>query len=325
MTQATKRKAKRKLSDISFEQEGAHIALVSKTQGGPAHGADYAIIIKGRNFSEEFLQKMQQIRVTMELPEFLERFMGVYGMQAEMLARMMGYVPEEDEDMDEPVSYEEYIQEKMQAFEIIKAASEAKSLAEVLSAITEEEYLAVLTDQQLLEKALLEIESNLEGNANAVNSGDDTSIAGEVNKLEGSSPETTTLEKSMDETTTVEVVEKSVLESVQKSLDDTKAELQKALDTLAQFEAEKKEAIAKAKTAQLAAVVKNEKHLEILAKAALVLEGEDFTSFVGAITELHKQADESELFLEKGATVSDEAKASGESAVAKILKAKQSK
>ena len=36
----TKQKAKRALKDITFEHDGAHIALVSKEQGGPAHGHD---------------------------------------------------------------------------------------------------------------------------------------------------------------------------------------------------------------------------------------------------------------------------------------------
>jgi len=44
------KKPKRKLSDISFENEGAHIALVSKRiNNGPANLHDYAVVLKAKN------------------------------------------------------------------------------------------------------------------------------------------------------------------------------------------------------------------------------------------------------------------------------------
>ena len=33
--------AKRRLTDINFNKEGAHVALVSKQHGGPANGHNY--------------------------------------------------------------------------------------------------------------------------------------------------------------------------------------------------------------------------------------------------------------------------------------------
>ena len=68
-------KAKRRLSDISFSHEGAHLALCSKSQGA-ANNWNKALIMKGHNFSPEFIQKMQQIQVTYELPDFLRKVMG---------------------------------------------------------------------------------------------------------------------------------------------------------------------------------------------------------------------------------------------------------
>lgn len=81
----TQEKAKRKLSDINFQKEGAHIALVHKNQGGGANGHNYSMLIKATNSSEEFLKKVQQIRVTMDLPEFLWRFFGMWEDDAELL------------------------------------------------------------------------------------------------------------------------------------------------------------------------------------------------------------------------------------------------
>ena len=71
----TKPKAKRKLKEISFDGESAHIALVSKEQGGPANGADYSLILKNtEGRSQEFIEKASKIQVTMDIVEFIERF-----------------------------------------------------------------------------------------------------------------------------------------------------------------------------------------------------------------------------------------------------------
>jgi hypothetical protein len=133
-------------------------------------------------------------------------------------------------------------------------------------------------------------------------------------------------------TVTVEMVEKSALESLQKSLDDQKQELQKALDTINLFEQEKKANIVKSKTAQFTAVIKDEKVLAPVLKAALALESdEDYTLFLSAVTAMQaevtkqkEQLEKSALFTEQGATVTEDNQVK-ESAVARILKAKQAK
>ena len=79
-------KAKRKLSNITFDHEGAHLALVSKQQKGPANGAGYALIMKAANRSPEFIEKVQQITVTMELPDFLSKFFCLWEEEADVLA-----------------------------------------------------------------------------------------------------------------------------------------------------------------------------------------------------------------------------------------------
>lgn len=403
---ATQRKAKRKLSDISFEKEGAHVALTSKQQGGPANTHDYALVLKSNKFSEEFVQKMQQVRVTMELPDFLRKFFGMYGDDVEVLARMMGYEKPESEDYSEPMeSYEDYIQSKMEAFEILKSAHEADSLADVLSSLDETEYLAMLNDQERVEKAFEELEKaykpkvgdmvtwnssggkasgkvtkivtdgsmsvpdtsfTLKGTEEnpavmiklyrdgkptdtmvghkagtlskvqksltqesapaASADGNDTSTNAGVENIEGVSTSVNKeeLEKSkMEDEVKVETVEKAQFELVQKALDEQKVQLQKALETIAQFEAEKKEAINKAKTEKVKAIVKDESKVEAIAKAALSLESEDdFAAFLDAMQSMVATVDASEMFVEKGASVQEETVVK-ESAVAKLLKAKQ--
>ena len=402
---ATQRKAKRKLSDISFEKEGAHVALTSKQQGGPANTHDYALVLKSNKFSEEFVQKMQQVRVTMELPDFLRRFFSLYGDDVEVLARMMGYEKPESEEYEVMESYEDYIQSKMEAFEILKSAHEADSLADVLSTLDETEYLAMLNDQEQIEKAFAQLEKaykpkegdmvqwNSSGgkakgkiehvmtegtlgvpgtefsiNATAENpaaliriyrdgeptetlvghkastltkvkksltkesepaasaDGNDTSTNAGVENIEGVSTSVNKeeLEKTkMEDEVKVETVEKAQFELVQKALDEQKVQLQKAMETIAQFEAEKKEAINKAKSEKVKAIVKDESKVEAIAKAALSLESEDdFTAFLAAIEAMMTTVEKSEMFVEKGASTQEETVVK-ESAVAKLLKAKQ--
>jgi hypothetical protein len=327
---ATQRKAKRKLSDISFEKEGAHVALTSKSQGGPANTHNYALVLKSNKFSEEFVEKMQQVRVTMELPDFLRKFFGMYGDDVEVLARMMGYEKPESEEYPEPMeSYEDYIQSKMEAFEILKSANSADTLSEVLSELDENEYLAMLNDQALIEKAFEAIEKATKESAPAaLADGNDTSTNAGVENIEGVSTSVNKeeLEKSkMEDEVKVETVEKAQFELVQKALDEQKVQLQKALETIAQFEAEKKEAINKAKTEKVKAIVKDESKVQAIAKAALALESEDdFTAFLSAVEALVATVETSEMFVEKGASTQEEP-AVKESAVAKLLKAKQVK
>ncbi|PMZ82675.1 hypothetical protein C1X61_30260, partial [Pseudomonas sp. FW215-T2] len=78
-----KQKAKRKLKGFDFAKEGAAVALVGPSVGGPANGIPI-LIAKANNFSPEFIQKMQQIQVTYELPEFLRKVFGMYYEDAEV-------------------------------------------------------------------------------------------------------------------------------------------------------------------------------------------------------------------------------------------------
>jgi len=330
----TVRKTKRKLTNIDFSSETSHIALVSPEVGGPANGADYALVLKANKFSKEAIEKMQQVQVTMELPDFLRKFFSLYYEDSEVLARFMGYVKPEDDMAEEPEDwYENYIQEKLDSFTILKSLNESKNIADVLSTLDEKQYLAMLNDQVLIEKALVKKES--EEVAKAAES-DTSTNACEVKGVSTSVITKKSKEKHMTKPVTteatVEMVEKSVLVDLQKSLEDKSVELQKALDSIAVFKQEKQEQITKSKTAQFTAVVKDEKLVAPIVKAALALESdEDFTAFLGAITSMQEAVEKSketleksDLFQEKGASVSEDEKPP-ESAVARILKAKQAK
>ena len=308
----TKQKAKRKLKGFDFAKEGAAVALVGPSVGGPANGIP-TLIAKANNFSPEFIQKMQQIQVTYELPDFLRKVMGMYYEDAELLARMMGYVEPEKEEDDHEDWYENYIEEKLSAFTIIKSLHEAKNLPEALAQLTEQDYLDVLNDQVLIEKALKEFDAKSNASANSVEKPVEAP-ASKVNKSKK--------EKQM---ATPEMVEKEKLTAIEKALNDQKVELEKALAQVKQYEDEKKEAIVKSKTDAVKAVVKDEKQAAVVVKAALALEDQaDFDALVEVFKSMNAVIEKSALFQEQGVSAEAE-EAPKKNGVLEIIKSQQAK
>ncbi len=313
-------KAKRKLSDIDFSKESAHIALVSKNQGGPASGANYALVLKANKFNQEFVQKVQQIQVTMELPDFLQKFFYLWEGDAKALAYLMGYVEPADtqamEDQEAKDEFQKWIEERVSSFTILKSLH---SNIGMLSELDEEQFLSVRKAQAELEKVLEKNSAATadEGSTEAVAKAKESD---DVNQAKVDPSGETQTGNTMENE--IQMVEKSALESVQKSLEDTKVELQKALEALAAVEAEKKEAVRKSKLAVLKDAVKEDKYVDALSKAALSLEAEEFDGFVAVVKELATKVDNSNLFTEEGLTSTEENKTT-ESAVAKALKAQK--
>lgn len=310
----SKPKAKRKLKNFDFTEPTSAVALVGPAVGGPANGIPM-LIAKANNFSPEMIQKMQQIQVTYELPEFLRKVFGVYYEDAEILARILGYVEPEKED---GFDYDEYLEDKVKSFTIIKSLHESKNLPESLSKLTEDEYLSVLTDQALIEKALNAF-------AKEPSSVADTSTQVEKQVEASASKVQKKKEKNM-QLATPEMVEKSALLALEKSMNETKVELQKALDQVKAFEDEKKQAVIKSKTDAITALVKDEKHAVALVKAALALDTqEDFEALVGVVKALVEQVDKSDLFKEVGASASADETKTEESSLTKLIKSKYNK
>lgn len=350
-------KARRRLTNITFEDESSHIALVSKKQGGGANGHHYSMLLKNKNFSEEFLAKASQVKVTLPIEEFLQRFFGMYETQAEILARAMGYktvqmdkaelqaqedaldMQEEQIDPEMPEDtegkqYEDYILSQLQSFEILKSMQSSETMLEELMQLDEDEYLGVLEDQALVEKALRKITraekalaKQKESNVVASAAADDTSPnACEVKEEVEASVVKSNKENPMsdiqkEDQLQIEMVEKSALEAVLKAKDEALVELQKARDLLAQFEAEKKEAIAKARKQQMLEAVKDEAKTEVLFKAVKDAAEEDFQAVVKALAEMQAVVEKSVLFEEQGASIQEEALVQ-ESAVEKLIKSK---
>lgn len=314
MTEQVKGKAKRKLKGFDFSKDGAALALVGPSVGGPANGIP-TLIAKANNFSPEFIQKMQTVQVTMELPEFLERFFGLYGSDGEVLARLMGYVkPEVEYDSDD--WWENYIEEKLSAFTILKSLNESENLPEALSKLTENDYMDVLNDQVVIEKAMKEL---AEGSSDPKV---DTSTKNVEKQVEASASKVNK-NKGKQMTQATDMVEKSELIAVQKAAEAKQVELEKALETIAKFEEARKQAVIKSKTEAIQAVVKDEKQAAVIVKAALALDNEeDFQALVEVFKAQNEMIEKSDAFRELGASADAAEQKPEESGLVKAIKAK---
>lgn len=325
MSDTNKPKARRKLKDIDFSVSGAHVALTHRDQCYSANGKPVALVLKAA--SKEFVEKIQQIQVTLELPEFLRRFYDMCWDDAETLAALLGYVRPQstEEPYDYEAAYNKFLEEKIKGYVIIKSLKDSPDLNAAIAALPEADILNLLKAQEKIEplmKSKAVAKATTEDNTSQIGTEVEkdeviTSVVKQANEENSMTTEVKTVEQEV----TVEMVEKSQFELVQKAFEEQKAALQKAMETIAQLEAEKKEAIVKAKTAKLAEVV-DAKHLEVVAKAALALEADaDFDAFVSAMQEMKQAVEKSALFEEQGASGESE-EIVKESGVAKILKAK---
>lgn len=313
----TTKKAKRELKNIDFSKETSHIALVGPAIGGPANGADYALVMKGvQGVSTEFVQKMQAVKVTLELPEFLRKFFGLYYEDAEVLARMMGYVEEKDESENEEYSYEDWIQEKLDKFEIVKSVEKLESIPEILKSLGEEKFLELVKIQATLEPSIIALDKFI-SKSTKVDSSTKAATSTEPSLVENKKVEATasvTLEKSMDENK-VEMVEKSQLDSLL-------VELTKAKEAIDAFKAKEKEQIAKARKALIVDAVKDEAKAEVLFKSLESVSDEQFNATVETLKSITSAVEKSALFEEKGAAV-ETSEPVKESGVMKALKAQK--
>lgn len=289
-------KAKRRLSDIDFSQEGAHIALVSKGQGGPANKRDQALIMKAANFKPETVAKAQKVKVTMEMPDFLRKFFSLYYDDALVLATILGYdITDTEYDYE---YYQEMIEERLDNFEFIQKAHDADDLSDFVSALSDTAYLKLLRTQSRIEKAFAKAEK-----AGVLS--DKQSVTKTVQSDDNKENEnmTTNVQKSAEDI---------VKEAVEKAQEQFKVELEKAQtqmkamsDKLEAYAKMEQEAVAKAKETVMAEFVEGD-DLEVILKAVAGLDEDSFKAVAGVMKNLHSKIEKSSLFREEGADVDAE-------------------
>ena len=314
MTQ--QRKAKRRLSDFDFSKEGSHIALVHKDQGGAANGYETLIMKSTANFSQEFIQKAQRVKVEMELPEFLMRFYGMWWEEeAKELAKLFGWVDYSDvaDKVEDAIEGErsvelidsnptDYVKTKLQDLDNLVSVAKASTkdgeidtalLANALASLTEEQYLMLLEDQASVEKALKS--GGKKPNKKVVDK--EQPIVKEADKAVHKEEKQMTEKVAEQE---VDVVAKAQYDEIQKAFKEQEEQLQKATAMLEEFKQKEKEQIQKAREATLLAAVEAQDTAEKLFKAVGELDQEHFDIVVEIVKSLVQKATDTDMFKEVG-------------------------
>lgn len=293
-------KAKRRLKNFNFEAEGAHVALVGKHQGGPANGYTTLITKSTAGIPETFVEKADMVKVTMTIQEFLRRFFGLYYEDAEILARILGYDTENDSEAE---SYEDYIQSKIDSVEIMKSLFKAEDMTKALSEVTEDQFVSLLKDQQMIENLMSSgVEKSQEGvsKQNVEKTKEDVTLMSDENK---------------------DMIQKSEVESmIEKAVGELKTQLEKANETIEAYKAKEKEQVAETRKAALKDAVKDDEKAAELFKSFESLSDEAFETTVATLKALTASADSSEMFVEKGVDTEVEQPAAKESVTAALLK-----
>ncbi len=291
MTEQT-RKAKRRLTDISFENEGAHIALVHKDQGGAASGYSTLLMKATNKYSPEFIQKATQVQVTLTFEEFLRKFFGMWYDEAEILATMLGMEDGDDED-----GYQDYVERQVSSFQILKSAYESENKVDFLSNLSEQDYLSVLETQEKIEKAFKEADQGIEHKVQGVGKQPESKTVNKQNKQKAGKA---VPKEDNDMSGAPETIEKAQYDAKEVELQKALEEIQKAKQEIEAFKAKEKQAIEKAREAEIKEAVADEVEATKLFKAVKDLEDEAFKDVVGVVKALSAKLDDSELFHEKG-------------------------
>lgn len=294
---------KRRLTNIKFEHEGAHVALVGKHQGGPANGVT-TLVYKALDVPEELVQKAAEVTVSLSFHDFLRKFFGMYWEDAEVLARALGYEGAPDYDPD--MTHKEYIDKKVEAISVLKSVYKAQDVDSALKALSPEETLEVLQTQELLEKAM----------SSAVPEGDLTSPS-----LINHEDNMDKIEKALHE----ELLTKAVAdaEAVLKAQLTEQVDLVKSLqEEVEGFRAEKAELVVKARKESLKDAGATDEEVEELFKAVGSLSDDGFAVIVKQLAAKTALADNADVFKEAGVSGAGEQDPEEIDHTAAILKAK---
>jgi len=112
---------------------GGHIAFCTPAVGGPASGLTSAVLLKSEKSdikitpeSFNLMKAAKEIRVEMSFEEFVKRFFHLWGDDAALLAKILGYESSVDEEVGEEYkSWEEKrkeeLKEKVESFTVLKS------------------------------------------------------------------------------------------------------------------------------------------------------------------------------------------------------------
>jgi len=308
----TERKAKRKLSDFDFTGEDAHLALVSKGQGGAANGYSTLLLKAASTKDDVTIEKMQSVMIEMELPDFLKKFFYLYDEDAEVLAYLMGYQEVETQSMEDSEmmgKYQKWIKDNMNTFEVMKSLHNSKGDADGEDVIRKLKELDGETFIELL-KAQESIESAIDG----YSIGRSDTIRKQKSNQSSN--------KKEEPLMSVEMIEKSVLVDVQKKLEEQQVSLLKANEMIEQFKKEKFENILKQRTLEIKAVVETDENVEAIIKNVGDIEDSKWQAIVGVMKAISSGEHKDDMFNEVGVSKSFADSVEQQDVLARMIKEK---
>lgn len=327
-------KAKRKLSNINFESEGSAVALVSVDQGGAANGHE-TLIFKSLNtekITEQDIEKASKVTVTMSITEYLQKFFHLWYEDAEVLARVFGYDTTPDVPVETDNWYDNYINEKVEAVQIMKSLVIDKSEEETALAVSHllpKDYLTIIKSQEIFEKNFDKVSKETEVKKSSSKSEGVTEP--EVNVQKGSiSPSVENKTNVKEDQMAEEFISKSALaveieKAVAKVKDELQVELQKSKDQVAELLAEKQEVVNKARKEKIKAVEADEAAAEELFKSLEKVDEATFEVVVKALQKKEQKVEHSDLLKEAGGNGRDLGDQPEADRTLEILKSKYAK
>lgn len=294
--------AKRRLTDIKFEHDGAHVALVGKHQGGPANGVTTLITKATHAITQEQIEKASTVNVTMQFPEFLRKFFGMYWDDAEVLSAVMGYGRTEYPDSTE----KDYIDSRVESINIMKSVYKAQDVEKALAALTPEQHLALMADQEMLEKAF-------------------AALPEQPTKHEESTVETILKAAHEEAVASAVAIEKAAgavaLAEIVKAMTAQEEVLKAVQAQVTAFVAADAVRVQEVRKSALAAVLPSEQ-VESVLKALEAVADEAFQAVVAGYAVQKAAVDNSDLMSETGVAGTGEADVAERDLTAEILKAK---
>ena len=319
---------KRTLKNIDFSGKDAHISLVGKEDfmgGKPANGSDYALVLKGSKFTPEQVEKASQIRVTMNVEDFLQRFYSLYSTEAEVLARALGFTTasqdrEAEEGTEDIETYTDWIDSQVASIEVIKQLVASEDIQKSLQGLSAEDYISVKSSQAELEKAFAQIQKDSEGGTKKTLSEEGKASASvttkvEVKSVEGLPSDKVVKSKGKIMTNGVlehegkEYVATEQVDIIKAKAAETARQLDEVQALVKSLQAEKQAAISKARKEKVEAILVTEELVTPVFKALETVQSdEDFDAVMTVLKGLVTKQKESKSDLFKALGADGEAK-----------------
>ena len=296
-------KAKRRLTNINFEKEGAHIALVNVAANGYE-----TLVYKSAGLPdgliEEDILKASQVKVTMTIDEYLRKFFGLYWTDSILLAETLGYTVDETElsKWDR-----EYIDNKISNIEVYKSLFHSVDVSKAFSELPVTTKLSVLADQETFEVGLkksAETKSQTNTDSGVTDS--------EVDTLK---EKTVDVQKQLEEIRDVLAKDFAAQVEVIKAASEAKVQEQedviKSLQgKVAEFEQKEKAAQVEVRKSALSDAGATPEDIEKMAAAGILDTAEEaFTVIVDTLKAKQVSAESQDIFVEKGLEGSGEGNA----------------